>query len=160
RRARRCSRRARARRAGDESVRTGRPGSAASPHPPSQYLRRFALESPREDISMLRKLTALVLVVSFFAVGAAFAQGRGGGGQAAPAGRTPSIEERTAGLQKIDGFFPLYWDDRAGTLWLEIPALEQDFLLATGLSAGLGSNDIGLDRGQEGGGRVVSFHRI
>ena len=31
---------------------------------------------------------------------------------------------------------------------------------ATGLAAGLGSNDIGLDRGQEGGGRVVRFERV
>jgi hypothetical protein len=86
-------------------------------------------------------------------------QGRGGG-QGAPAGRTPSIEDRTAGLQKLDGYFPLYWEERTGTLFLEIPRFDTDFLYATGLSAGLGSNDIGLDRGQEGGGRVVSFQRI
>jgi hypothetical protein len=78
----------------------------------------------------------------------------------APAGRTPTIEERTAGLRKFDGFFPLYWDDRSGTLWLEIPRFETEVLLATGLSAGLGSNDIGLDRGQTGGGRIVAFQRV
>jgi hypothetical protein len=32
--------------------------------------------------------------------------------------------------------------------------------MSTGLAAGLGSNDIGLDRGQGGQGRVVSFQRI
>jgi hypothetical protein len=90
---------------------------------------------------------------------AAPGQGRGGG-QGAPAGRTPSIEDRTAGFQKLDGYFPLYWEERTGTLFLEIPRLDTDVLYATGLSAGLGSNDIGLDRGQEGGGRVVSFQRI
>src|SRR5262249_2173422 len=31
---------------------------------------------------------------------------------------------------------------------------------ATGLTAGLGSNDIGLDRGQSGQGRVITFHRV
>ena len=88
-------------------------------------------------------------------------QGRGGGAvQGAPAGRTQTIEERTSGLQKLDGYFPLYWDERAGVLFLEIPRFDTDILLATGLSAGLGSNDIGLDRGQEGGGRIVSFQRI
>src|SRR5260370_42532220 len=72
------------------------------------------------------------------------------GAQAAPAGRTPTIEERTGGMQKIDGFFPLYWDERSGSLWLEIPRFDTEVLYATGLSAGLGSDDIGLDPGQEG----------
>ena len=63
-------------------------------------------------------------------------------------------------MTKQDGYFPIYWDERTGSLWLEIPRLNEDFLLATGLAAGLGSNDIGLDRGQEGGGRVVSFQRV
>src|SRR5207247_1302909 len=89
----------------------------------------------------------------------AHAQGRGGG-QAAPAARPPTIDEHTSGMQKLDGFFPLYWDERSGSLLLEIPRLDADVLFATGLSAGLGSNDIGLDRGQEGGGRIVSFQRV
>jgi hypothetical protein len=63
-------------------------------------------------------------------------------------------------MTRLDGYFPLYWDDRSGSLWLEISRFDADFLLATGLAAGLGSNDIGLDRGQEGGGRVVSFERV
>ncbi len=89
--------------------------------------------------------------------------GRGGGqGTAAvlPGGRVPTMEERIAGMQKIDGYFPLYWDERTGNLWLEIARFDTDFLLADGLAAGLGSNDIGLDRGIEGQGRVVSFQRV
>lgn len=78
----------------------------------------------------------------------------------APAGAIPTIEDRTRGMQKLAGFFPLYWDERAGTLWLEIPRLDTEVLFTTGLAAGLGSNDIGLDRGQGGGGRVVSFQRV
>src|SRR5580698_7684794 len=72
----------------------------------------------------------------------------------------PAIEDRTSGMRKLDGYFPLYWDERTGNLWLEIARLDNDFLLATGLAAGLGSNDIGLDRGQEDEGKVVSFQRI
>ena len=72
----------------------------------------------------------------------------------------PSIEDRTSGMKKIDGYFPLYWDERAGALLVEIPRLDADFLLTTGLSAGLGSNDIGLDRGQGGQGRIVQFQRM
>lgn len=75
-------------------------------------------------------------------------------------GSVPSIEEKTTGLRKIDGYFPLYWDERAGTMLLEIPRFDTDFLFTTGLSAGLGSNDIGLDRGQGGQGRIVRFQRV
>src|SRR5260370_26122827 len=96
---------------------------------------------------------------SFLAPLALQAQGRGGGSAAAAAARTPPIEERTLGMQKLDGYFPVYWDERTGNLWLEVPRLDTDFLYATGLAAGLGANDIGLDRGQEGGGKVVSFPR-
>ena len=73
---------------------------------------------------------------------------------------TPSIDDRTSGMKKIDGYFPLYWDERSGSLFIEVSRFDSDFLLATGLSAGLGSNDIGLDRGQSGGGRLVRFERM
>jgi hypothetical protein len=101
----------------------------------------------------------LLTSVTFFAQQPA-GQGGRGGGQGAAAGRAPTIDERTAGMQKLDGYFPLYWDDRTGSLFLEIPRFDTDFLLSTGLAAGLGSNDIGLDRGQGGQGRVVRFERI
>ena len=45
-------------------------------------------------------------------------------------------------------------------LWLEIPRFNTDFLYTTGLASGLGSNDIGLDRGQSGDAAVVYFERI
>ncbi len=63
-------------------------------------------------------------------------------------------------MQKLDGFFPVYWEEHTGSLWLEIPRLDTPVLYVTGLATGLGSNDIGLDRGQEGGGKIVSFERV
>ena len=45
----------------------------------------------------------------------------GGGGQAAAGGPIQSIDARTAGMQKIDGFYPLYWDERSGSMFVEIP---------------------------------------
>jgi hypothetical protein len=72
----------------------------------------------------------------------------------------PSIDDRTSGMKKMDGYFPLYWDERTGALFLEIPRFDSDFLFSTGLSAGLGSNDIGLDRGRGGQGRIVQFQRV
>ena len=107
---------------------------------------------------MSRVITTTALALSL-AAPVLFAQGRGGGNAPTPA-RIPPIEERTAGMQKLEGFFPMYWDERTGSLFLEIPRLHQEFLFATGLAAGLGSNDIGLDRGQEGGGRIVVFERV
>ena len=83
---------------------------------------------------------------------------QGGRGQT-PAAAPQAIEQRTAGMQKLDGYFPLYWEDRTGNLYLEIPRFDQEFLLSTGLAAGLGSNDIGLDRGQLGATRIVRFER-
>src|SRR5579872_1515146 len=98
------------------------------------------------------------LLLSTVFLSALHAQGRGGGAQGG--GRIPPIEERVAGMQKLDGYFPLYWEERTGNLYMEIARFDIDFLYATGLAAGLGSNDIGLDRGREGGGRLVSFQRV
>ena len=63
--------------------------------------------------------------------------GVGRGGAPASPGRTPSIDERTSGMQKLDGYFPLYWDDRSGSVFIEIPRFDADFLFSTGLAAGL-----------------------
>ncbi len=79
---------------------------------------------------------------------------------AARARPLPSIAERTDGYRKLDGFYPLYWDDAAGSLFLEIAQLDRDVLYVEGLSAGLGSNDIGLDRAQLGAERLVRFQRV
>ncbi|NNF28662.1 MAG: DUF5117 domain-containing protein, partial [Gemmatimonadetes bacterium] len=72
----------------------------------------------------------------------------------------PSIEEKTASMDRMDGFMPLYWDEATGTLWLEIDRWDADILHASGIGAGLGSNDLGIDRGQTAGSRVVRFHRV
>src|SRR5436190_18409410 len=71
-----------------------------------------------------------------------------------------TVEDRTAGLKKLDGYFPLYWDEKTGGLLMEIPRFDTEFLFSSGLSAGLGSNDIGLDRGGGGGSRIVQFQRV
>ena len=72
----------------------------------------------------------------------------------------PTIEAHVEGFEKIDGYFPLYWDDQGGRLWLEIGRLESEILYINSLAAGVGSNDIGLDRGQLGASRIVAFHRV
>lgn len=71
----------------------------------------------------------------------------------------PTIEEKTKGLERKDGFVPFYWDENTGKFWLEISRLDQDFLYQLSLPAGLGSNDIGLDRGLLGGTHVLRFKK-
>jgi hypothetical protein len=73
---------------------------------------------------------------------------------------TPSIAEKVAGARALPGFFNLYWDEKEGKLWLEIDKWQTEFLYQSGLAAGVGSNDIGLDRGQLGPTRVVRFERV
>ncbi len=73
---------------------------------------------------------------------------------------TPLIAEKTAGMERMDGFVPLYWDSGNGKLWLEVDRFGDEFLYVSSLPQGLGSNDIGLDRGQLGGEHVVRFERV
>jgi hypothetical protein len=105
----------------------------------------------------MRLAAIAVTVVSLAAPSVTHAQGRGGG--QAQGGAIPSIGDRTSSLKKIDGFFPLYWDEAGGRLWLEIPKLDTEVIYSTGLATGLGSNDIGLDRGVLTGSRIVKFER-
>src|SRR3984893_5681073 len=73
--------------------------------------------------------------------------------------QTPTITEKTQGSEKLAGYFNLYWDAKQGKLWLEIDKWNAEFLYQTGLPAGVGSNDIGLDRGQLGETHIVRFER-
>ena len=62
--------------------------------------------------------------------------------------------------QKHQGYYSFYHDQDAGKIYLEIAAFEQAFLFQSGLPHGIGSNDIGLDRGQLGDTRLVQFERV
>jgi hypothetical protein len=73
--------------------------------------------------------------------------------------KLPTIEEKTKDLKKQEGFLPFYWDENSGKLWLEINKTESELLYITSLPAGLGSNDIGLDRGLLGNERIVRFSK-
>ena len=75
-------------------------------------------------------------------------------------GPPPTIAEKTASMELMDGFLPMYWEESTGRIWLEIGQWDTDVLHASGIGAGLGSNDIGIDRGQLAGSRVVRFHRV
>jgi len=75
-------------------------------------------------------------------------------------GQEESFDKKTDKLQKIDGFMPLYWDAKGGKMYLEISRFNREFLYQVSLPAGLGSNPVGLDRGQLGRTFVVYFERV
>ncbi|HEV2575844.1 MAG TPA: zinc-dependent metalloprotease [Acidobacteriaceae bacterium] len=85
---------------------------------------------------------------------------------AAEAKPAPTIAARTATMQHMPGLLPLDWDAKTGKLYLEIPlsadqshTRSQDLLYTDSLPYGMGSNDVGLDRGQISEGRIVHFER-
>lgn len=70
------------------------------------------------------------------------------------------ITEKTKSMKKMDGFFPFWYDAANGKIWLLVNKINSEFLYVNSLPAGLGSNDIGLDRGQLGDSRIVYFHKV
>ena len=74
--------------------------------------------------------------------------------------KPPSVAEATEGHEHLAGFLDLFWDSRAGRLFLRVETFDADLLYIQSLSAGLGSNDIGLDRGQLGRTHLARFERV
>ena len=83
----------------------------------------------------------------------------------------PTVAAKTSAMQHTAGLLALDYDARAGKLYLEVPlgpsGRSADLLYVHSLPFGIGSNDIGLDRGQLeplGGGapnrRIVHFERF
>ena len=70
-----------------------------------------------------------------------------------------NILDKVGELEATEGFFTYYYDEDEDKLWLRVDELNQEFLYANYLAAGVGSNDIGLDRSQQGGERVVYFEK-
>jgi hypothetical protein len=60
---------------------------------------------------------------------------------------------------RIEGFIDLYWDESSGRILLEVDAIDQPFIYQSSLARGIGSNDLGLDRGQLGDTKIVRFLR-
>lgn len=68
-----------------------------------------------------------------------------------------SISDKTKGMTAYQGYFDFYYDANTDKVWLEIDKFDQEFLYVSGLPAGIGSNDIGLDRNQLGSTKVLKF---
>ena len=72
----------------------------------------------------------------------------------------PTIEDTVANAQLMEGYFNLYWDASSGKMYWEIDELEVEFLYQVSMASGLGSNPVGIDRGQLRGTYVLSPKRI
>ena len=71
-----------------------------------------------------------------------------------------NMAARLESYEALPGFVDMYWDDEGGRLYLSLDTFDEDFLYQSSLARGIGSNDLGLDRGQLGATKVVSFQRI
>jgi hypothetical protein len=81
-------------------------------------------------------------------------------GSPAAADSLPTIEKVTAGMLQSSGLFTVYWDETEGHVYLEFDEASAPVLYRPILAGGLGSNDVGLDRGLFDQGRIVRFQRI
>lgn len=70
------------------------------------------------------------------------------------------ISDKTKNMKRYDGYFTFWWDAANGKIWLLVDKFDKEFLYVNSLPAGLGSNDIGLDRGLIGGTRIVAFAKV
>ena len=59
----------------------------------------------------------------------------------------------------FSGFFNFSYHEKSDKIFLEVDKINKDFLYINSLTTGLGSNDIGLDRGQLGKERIVKFKK-
>ena len=81
--------------------------------------------------------------------------------------KNPSVQETKMNMLQskalaFQGFFDFYYEENSGNVFLKVDKesqVDSEFLYINSLSAGIGSNDIGLDRGQLGDERVVYFSK-
>lgn len=74
----------------------------------------------------------------------------------------PSIQTRTEGLTRVNGFISYYWDAQKGEILFELSpaALSREFLYFTGLGSGTGSLEVFADRSSVGDSDVCRFRRV
>ncbi len=95
----------------------------------------------------MKTISTLTILLLLFFSHPAFAQ-------------SPSIEEFTQDMEQQEGFYTFYYHPDSGKIYLRVDQFDQAFIFQSSLPQGVGSNDIGLDRGQLGGTRLVEFERF
>ncbi len=69
------------------------------------------------------------------------------------------FSEKSKDFKKFNGLFNFLYDEKNDKVYLEVTDLNKEFLYVYSLSSGIGSNDLGLDRGQLGNEQVVFFKK-
>lgn len=78
----------------------------------------------------------------------------------------PSVAEKIAALEHRSGLLDLYLDKKTGKVWLALPAPSGpggrigSYLYVESLGSGLGSNPVGLDRGQVSEAQILDIRRV
>ncbi|MEQ1584594.1 MAG: zinc-dependent metalloprotease [Cyclobacteriaceae bacterium] len=105
---------------------------------------------------------SIVLILLFLSV-ATVAQKKKDQSQQVPSPQptqaATTIEAKVAGMKKFAGYIEFYYDEKQDKVFLIIDKFNTELLYVESLTAGVGSNDIGLDRNQLGRERVVKFDR-
>ncbi len=70
-----------------------------------------------------------------------------------------TISDMTKDFTSVKGYINYYFDQTGSKIFLEVTKLDEEFLMVSYLSRGMGSNDVGLDRGKIGAEKVVAFQR-
>ena len=119
-----------------------------------QTMRPGAFPSSLSPVRPVHAVVAILLLAlsMLMAAGTAAAQ--------ETAADLPTIAEYTEGMDAQPGYFPLYWDDRGGRLFLEVGRWDEQFLYLTSLATGVGSNALGLDRGNIQSAYLAHFERV
>lgn len=77
-----------------------------------------------------------------------------------------TVASKTEGLRHHPGLLTLHTDAKEGKIWLELPPSEDatgvvgSYIYYAGVRTGLGSNPVGIDRGQLGNSKVVILRRL
>ncbi|PYQ55050.1 MAG: peptidase [Acidobacteria bacterium] len=107
----------------------------------------------------MRSISSFLFLVLFLD-GATVSAARPAASPAPSPSPADPIAARTAKTTHFDGFLPLHWDDKEGKLLMEVPRPGEELIYQVSLAAGVGSNPLGLDRGQLGDTRLVRFDRV
>lgn len=114
-----------------------------------------------KPISRLSVALPLALTLFFVTVPPASAQAKASNSNAAE-----GVAAKTSGMERRAGLLTFHVDRKGGKIWLEVPEASGpggevgSYIYVEGLLTGLGSNPVGLDRGQLGDTRVVTFRRV
>lgn len=76
-----------------------------------------------------------------------------------PLGAAEKVSDPLAKMTNKPGYLPLFYQHESGKALLAVTRLDEPLIYQTALVTGVGSNDIGLDRGQLGQTRVIRFSR-